>query len=44
MDLGAADFISKPFKSDVLIEKINTILDNRTLKSDDKILWDEVSK
>ena len=38
MDLGAADFISKPFKSDVLIEKINTILNNRTLKSDDRIL------
>lgn len=37
MDMGAEDFVSKPFNSDILIEKINTILNNRTDKSNNDI-------
>lgn len=40
MEMGAEDFIAKPFNSEVLIEKINTILDSKELKSDDTIVSD----
>lgn len=40
MEMGAEDFISKPFNSEVLIEKINTILDSKALKSDGTIVSD----
>lgn len=40
MEMGAEDFISKPFNSEVLIEKINTILDSKELKSDGTIVSD----
>lgn len=37
MEMGAEDFISKPFNSEVLIEKINTILDNKIVEHDDRL-------
>ncbi len=40
MKMGAEDFISKPFNGAVLIEKINTILNNKMIKSDDKLFCD----
>ena len=40
MEMGAEDFISKPFNSEVLIEKINTLLNNKMIKSDDKLFSD----
>ena len=33
--MGAEDFISKPFNSELLIEKINTILKNKIFKDDE---------
>ncbi len=36
MDMGAEEMYSKPFDSNVLLEKINTILENRTLESDER--------
>ncbi len=35
MSMGAEDFISKPFNSELLIEKINTILKNKKFKDDE---------
>jgi DNA-binding response OmpR family regulator len=40
MDMGADDFISKPFTSKVLIEKIKTILSNPKIKSDEGFFKD----
>lgn len=40
MEMGAEDFISKPFNSEVLIEKINTILDNKIVEHDDRLFND----
>ena len=42
MEMGAEDLIWKPFKSDILIEKINTILSYEMIKSDDKLISDSV--
>ncbi|MCK4903821.1 MAG: response regulator [Candidatus Marinimicrobia bacterium] len=40
MDLGAKDLMSKPFNSEVLIKKINAILNNGIDESDEKLLYD----
>ncbi len=37
MDMGADDFISKPFNSEVMMEKINTIFNKSNSKSNDNI-------
>jgi two-component system alkaline phosphatase synthesis response regulator PhoP len=40
MNMGAEDFISKPFNSELLMEKINTILKNKKFKNDENPLSD----
>ncbi len=40
MDMGADDFISKPFTSKVMLEKIKTILSNPKIKYDEGFFKD----
>jgi len=40
MDMGADDFISKPFTSKVMLEKIKTILSNPKIKYDEGLFKD----
>ncbi len=41
-EMGANDLISKPFKSEVLIDKINTALNGKDSTSDDTLFSDDV--